>query len=727
VHRLRYAEDVRSAASFLWLWLVGLPLASSVAAPPEVLLATGSRLPDGYAVADIGSPVTADRRSLVVDVGTEALLMLDGTHSTPTPVVVAKSGDPAPSVPGATLGTFGGPILGEDGRVAFTATLDGSPSYYALFRRAGDSIELLTADSGGMSTGAMNQRGDIVYRSGARLRAWRDSTRTLVTVAQRRGTTPLGSEIQRIGIVPRLSEAGVVLSLVETRDRTTELIRWPETGEPETVLVDGMATPLGGLLSISSRGEFASNEAGEIALVATSWSPSSPDGAQLGVFLSEPNGALEVLAATKWMVGGRTITDIEDGDIFFDAQGGVVFEAELDDDEDVWLRAADGSLAVLSGPLAPCVAGGTDWSVELTCGGDTLAVLDLLALSDDDPPGAGFQVSGRRLDPTRHRVGITTQRRTAIAVDRRGVRTLVRTGQQLESLDAPVAAVGSAYATSADSIAVVVDTISAQRAIVVFDRSGGVHVAARSVDQVTQGDPFLSLSRLYGPATLAMSGDRVVFLAYDENGPGLFRATRDGGTPRVLARAGDPAPNGGTFTDIGYVAASAGLVVFQGAIDDEAVGVFGLRHERPFPIFYESAGPGDDAPFPFGPPVVRGHRVVSSFAIHVPINVGVARWSPRRGLQQTQITTTDEMTGSVGLGPDVVVAETFGGVFTVGRRGRTRPVVLLGDASPLGGTLGTLETTLGLATGGRRLVVTADLTDASAREALIEYELEPAP
>lgn len=709
----RYGAQVRTSGRVLCGFVIIGTVTKSVAGGPGVLLATGSRLPEGYAVADIGAPVAGGGRRVIVDVSTHALLAIDTSARAPAAVVIAASGDPVPSVPGATMGTLDAPIIGPDGRAVFTATVDGAPFWSALFRRAGASVELLAMNGGSVTRGAATRRGDVVYRSGTRrLLLWREATRTLSAIAQRGDPSPLGHEISRLGRSPRINETGMVASLVDTRERVTELIRWADGVPAETILAEGMVAASGDQLSMRTTDDFALGEAGQVAIVTQA---TSPGGAYLGLFRREPDGRVDLLAATGQAVDGRIITDFDQISVFFDDDADVLVLAELDDAEDAWLRARDGELQVVPPALAPCTVVSESWSIGQRCGADERPLLDLLARSDADPPGAGFWRRTIRSEPGGRWIGVATERRAVVALDRAGARTLLRTGQPVGNLDVVIDGVIT-LAASAGRAIVALGASDERRAIVAID-GAAMRVLARSDDWETEEDPYFSLDPLDEPGTLAAGGARVVFLAADAAGRAIFEQRGDG-MPLPLVRVGDPAPEGGTFSALNNVAASESLVVFGARVDDAGRGVFGRTRDRTFRIWFVE----DDGVFVFPAPAVRGRRVLGGFYATPWYGIGIGLWTPRRGVA---LAWPDEanFTGLVGFAGRGAVAEVDSGVVFVPRRGRVRRVVGYEDPSPLGGTISLLEASRGLPVAGGRLVVDATLDGATSREALLAYSL----
>jgi hypothetical protein len=648
--------------------------ASSHAADIEVLVASGQRDNDGYALHGFAG-LTGGPRSITFQASTDAIVQIgsDGAR------VLVRSGDLLPAPLTGTFNALGLSAVSDSGAVFFSALADSPDIARGVYRLDEHGLAQVRANVGTSSNLAVNRGGDVVLQTTRRLRVLH-ADGTLVPSQQKRtrGRFPAPAVI---------NDDGVVAFVEDVLNRSFSVIRWRpdvDLGEPvHTESVGRRARKL-------ARGHVSINAHADVAFFATA-------GSGVGVFMAPGDGLPTVqVAAEGDRLGAGTLESISPDFVGIDDSRSVVFLETLPDGRRQLVVADGGTLATLGDPLDP---GATQFAPRLTASGAVAWVsggapwrLDGRVATRLDPQrrnglGTGFVASGTSLaaDGT----VVATLSRHAIFRHGAPLRSVVATGDVIPGAG-PIVGIGG-HASHDESTAFLA-TVEDGRQILALASPSGPRRLAMAGDPVRGGQ---TLGTLDGP--FDWDGRRAA--ATEDASQAVVLVSPDGSLD-LLAASGDRSPGGAYFLFFGSPIVVRQGVVVPASVDSRAgQGLFLLRDRRAHVI----VGPGSRAP-------ASGGKVFVDFQTVRRMGPGVAfvatlqgddaatelavfSWEPHVGIRRLDARAHRQgltLDGPVATQGTTLIALGYTdreqGIFLLGRY---RPRLLLrdGDTSPLGGSI----------------------------------------
>jgi hypothetical protein len=567
-------------------------LASSAAgASVEALFRSGDAATDGTRLESIERPLAAGRSGVVFRGGTAAIL----TRTGDTFALVARTGDPLPAPLVGTFNDFGDPVLGEGGVIAFSAGLNSPSAAGAVFLHAAGSLTAIASTSRFVAD--VNANGDVLMQTAAALFLWQRATGATIRLVDRRTPVPGGGRFFRFSRRAVLSDAGLVAFHAELRPsnrRPRGLFTVAAGTVPTLVMREGDPSPIAGesYARFLTRGRdpragLSIDAAGAVAFTART--SATARSASTAVFLQPVGGAaVTLLARAGDLVDGVPLASVTDEYAGIDSSGAVAFKGCTGTDVCLLVRAAGGALGALSGNLerrtasgvlvraggfAPRLtdAGGAAWRSGEDLHRLASTVVPVLSATDATPLGPGVVAGVPSIDEA-GTVAFRAGREAIYLLDADGARPVASAGDAVEGAGT-LRGFGT-HAFGGGRLAFL-GRESDGRWILVLRHQGRLRKLAASDEPTPLGGVFALED---GP--LDVDAGAAVFVATVTGAPiatAVFQVRGD--APETVARAGDPAPGGGSFRDFHGVDVEGRRVVFDADLDDGS-GIFLARSGR---------------------------------------------------------------------------------------------------------------------------------------------------
>jgi hypothetical protein len=675
----------------------------------EVLLRSGDVGNDGIPLAGFEDPAGTGG---IAFRGTSAALM---SHHGDGFAVLLRTGDPLPAPLSGTFAGFATPVINDAGAVLFRATGAAAASVDGLFLYDAGTVTVVTAQANGELRGFdLSNTGHVAFSDDAGVWLWTGGGGAPTSIVARGAPAPGGGTFGNVGR-PLLNAADAVVFRAAVSDAESAMFTWrPDAGVSR--------------IADSSFRSAAINASGQIALASTR-----------EIVRFDPADASTTVIALRSSAGLGAFRSFDPEFVGIDSAGNVAFEIVLSSAGRARIvRAAGGTYAPLSAEIRRTAR---DFSPRLTDTGHVVWRLGpriyrndleraLLLPSDATPFGRDVAGGAPSLNAS-DVVAFVATRGTLYRLDGSTVRRIAQADDALPSGEM-ITHIGP-YAASGPAVAFLADT-SAKRTVVLVGQNGSLRQVAAAHDAV----PPRGRLELDDTAPIDVRGRGALFTASiaSKRGTrnGVFVATPGGG-PRLLVRAGSS--NAGRFRyDTVYQAVAAGQdVAFTANLRGGPFGLFLVRASGTARIVAE----GETLPS-------SNHRVyaIDSFcagpgrvlfvaqADDEPKTPGIFLW--RNGRSEKLLLAGEPLPGgglaadafgAIAVGTDAqafvesdVGATSVAAIYQA-RGGVLTRLVSVGDPSPLGGTIASLDPSDSIAFRGNAVVYAATLKGASAPAALL--------
>jgi hypothetical protein len=743
--------------ALFFLVAVALGLTRPAAAGVVVLVKSGDVAPDGRALSSFSSPAAGTKTKAAFLGVTSAVITKSGS----TFATVVKTGDPLPAPLSGTFNSFFDPVINDSGNVAFRANVNSTGANSGLFYCCDAGAIVPIALTGGTMGGLlrvqdppdMNNNADVVYKlANTELHLWSLATHGDVLLASTGMASPGGGTFRGFNDRPVVNNAQRVAFQADVSGGPEGIFVTAPLSTITACALEDTASPIAGgtFGTWASSGEVAINAGGKVVFTSNI-SLTGPDTS--GVFLCDPSGPSVVTVAKEGdLVAGTPLTGFDDEFVGIDSADDVAFEGRFGSINRrlvVKTGATLNGFSTLAGtatefaPRLPDI-GRIIWRQGGTIQREEGTGTPVTVVGPTDVTPIGLRVSAR--EPSINNLDVNVFRATQPVLYRvsNGVLEAIATPGGPSPGVGTYAFIGApAYRRS--SLAFSAEDNGGLDSLIVLKKGNHPPIqAVRSTDPAPGGGTFDLDSDI-----LDVTGSTVLFGSSVSGGTatgGLFGKNTHSGNVETVALEGDAAPSGGLFSTFVAVHPAGHETAFVATLDTAATGIFITSSSGPAQIVREGdvlPGTGGGTLGRLGPVAVNGKRVAfTGSVIGGTVADGVFLWD--HGSIVRLVSQGDAAVGGATFGPlfadpiapeftsppfalaksPALIAPLVGGpasegMFIAQTNGSVTPLVLTGDATPLGGIVSVVNEFEPISQVGNSVVFEAGLSGASSSLALM--------